>query len=956
MDHTLQPGDGISHYRIVGLLGSGGMAEVYLAQDLTLERHVALKILPPQMVRNEERLRRFVIEAKSASSLNHPSIVTIHEIGSGSIEREGTSGAPIHFIAMERIDGHTLAELIHVDKEDLRRLLGYLAQAADGIAKAHAAGIVHRDLKPGNIMVSRDGFAKVLDFGLAKLTESRMADESASAAPTRTGEHTGAGTVMGTVGYMSPEQVQGKPVDHRSDIFSFGCILYEAVTRRRAFEGDSAVDTMHKILHTAPVETHELNPTAPTDLRRLVRRCLAKSPDQRLQSMKDLSIELREIADGYDALSKSASSGSGASAVGAVPARAGRRFGLAQGIAALAVIAALAAGAYFVLGRKTAEGGRAEGQASDMKMSVLMSRADIDTFVLSGDGRYLAYVTTEADKSSLNVRQVKTGADVRIVPPQEFGIRGISFSPDGDYVYYLNRDPVMRMYSALFQVPSLGGTPRKIFFDIDDAAGWSPDGSRACFRRGRLQDKTDTLVVGDLSNGSDRELARITLPMQFVTTPAWSPDGKRVAVGVLTTEGGGRVSVRVIDVGSGRYETITAKPFSFRFMDSVAWLPDGNALIVTALVAGSNAAQVFRIASPGGETRRLTYDLSGYTGLSLAASGRSIAAMRRTDVSNVWIAPADGAMEAHPVTFATGASGSSRQPVPIPGGLIFTVDESDGPFLWRAAEDGSDRRQLLAHGRFNFGARYTERTGVVFTQVSEKELVLHIWRADPDGSGLRQLTDGKGENFMHLSRDGRIILFAKMDAECCKVWSLDPVAGGEPKLLASNTSGDRVTVSPDGRLVQYQEFETVDGRLRPRLVFIPVEGGEPVAKLSLPSTIGYFGWSPDSKSITYVDRARGWNLMRQPLAGGEPVQLTRFTDGVNEELTWSLDGARLAVARRIGPKCQLWSVTPGKGEPKLLAEFRSGAIRDVTSTLDSKNFLFTYVMSSKDVVLISDFQ
>src|SRR5580765_7178192 len=213
MDHTLVAGDGISHYRIVAALGSGGMGEVYLAQDLTLERSVALKVLPPRLVHNEERLRRFVIEAKAASSLNHPSIVTIYEIGSGTIERDGDGSPPIHFMAMERIDGHTLAELIHTDKEDLRRLLGYLAQAADGIAKAHGAGIVHRDLKPSKIMVSRDGFAKVLDFGLAKLTESKAADEDASVAPTRTGEHTGAGTVMGTVGYMSPEQVQGRPVD-----------------------------------------------------------------------------------------------------------------------------------------------------------------------------------------------------------------------------------------------------------------------------------------------------------------------------------------------------------------------------------------------------------------------------------------------------------------------------------------------------------------------------------------------------------------------------------------------------------------------------------------------------------------------------------------------------------------------------------------------------------------------
>jgi Tol biopolymer transport system component len=571
MEHTLEAGDGISHYRIVGALGSGGMGEVYLAQDLTLERSVALKVLPPLLVRNEERLRRFVIEAKAASSLNHPSIVTIYEIGSGAIEHDGEAKGSIHYIAMERIDGHTLAELIHTDKEDLRRLLGYLAQAADGIAKAHAAGIVHRDLKPSNIMVSRDGFAKVLDFGLAKLTEARASDDGASVAPTRTGDGTGAGTVMGTVGYMSPEQVQGRSVDHRSDIFSFGCILYEAVTRRRAFEADSAVDTMHKILHDAPVETHELNPKAPADLRRLVRRCLAKSPDQRLQSMKDLAIELREIADGYDALSNSASSGSGVSAVGALPRPVERRGWLVGGIAAAAVLVVTGlVGGYVVMSRRgPAVGGAA---APDMKMTVLMSRDDLQEVVISSDGRYLAYVTSAEEKTSLNVRQVRTGGDVRILPPQEFRIRGISFSPDGDYVYYLNEDPVSPSYSALFQVPSLGGTPRKVFFDVDTAASFSPDGSRVCFRRGAPNLNADTLVIGDLGTGKDRELARVTTPVQFVSAPAWSPDGQRIAY-----EDSQSSAFQLYWVSSDG--SATASVLSDTYVDrSPAWSPDGQSI------------------------------------------------------------------------------------------------------------------------------------------------------------------------------------------------------------------------------------------------------------------------------------------------------------------------------------------------------------------------------------------
>ena len=955
MDRTLQAGDQVSHYRIVGPLGAGGMGEVYLAQDLSLERSVALKILPPRLVRNEERLRRFVIEAKSASSLNHPSIVTIYEIGSGPIEPGGDASEPIHFIAMERIDGNTLADLIHAHAEDLRRLLGYLAQAADGVAKAHAAGIVHRDLKPSNIMVSRDGFAKVLDFGLAKLTESRASDDDVSVAPTRTGAHTGVGAVMGTVGYMSPEQVQGKAVDHRADIFSFGCILYEAVTRRRAFEADSAVDTMHKILHDAPVETHELNPTAPADLRRLVRRCLAKNPDQRLQSMKDLAIELREIADQYDALSNSASSGSGVSAVGAVgavPRPAARRPWLIAAIAG-AVLVAVLAGGYIVSKNRASTAGGAAASAPDMKMTVLMSRDDIGESVLSSDGRYLAYVTSAEEKTSLNVRQVRTGGDVRILPPQEFLIRGVSFSPDGDYVYYLNQDPVSPSYSALFQVPSLGGTPRKVFFDVDTSAGVSPDGTRLCFRRGMPHLKSDTLVVGEPATGKDRELARVAFPVNFATSPAWSPDGKRVAVAVQSTEAGIRISVWVIDVESGRRETVGSKSFST--MDSLAWLPEGNALVVTAQPVGALVSQIYRLSYPGGEIRRFTNDLNGYGGLSLASSGRSIAATRRTDVANAWIAPADGAKEAHPLTFATGPSGSARGPLPLPGGdVVVTAFEGERVLLWRVADGSPEKRPLVTQGLVSTAARYADASGILFTQVSDTDFVPHVWHVDPDGGGLRQLTAGTGELFQDMSGDGTLALFMKTD-DPTVLWSLNP-AGGEPKALASETTGDPPLVSPDGRLIRYADFTTVQGRIYSRSVVIPSSGGEPVARFVLPPGASIPSWSPDSKSVTYFDRNKGWNLMRQPIAGGEPAELTRFTEGVTTEFAWSPDGARIAVVRRIGPKCGLWSVQPGKGEPELLAEFRTGTISDPRFSRDSKSVVFVYGTSSRDVVLISEFQ
>src|SRR5436309_4636749 len=290
---ALAAGTKLGRYEIRSQLGAGGMGEVYLAQDTKLDRKVALKILSAEVVPHRDRMERFVREAKAAAALNHPNIAHIYEIG----ESEG-----VHFIAMEYVDGETLREKIHRDKASLLKLLKYLTQVADGLSKAHAAGVVHRDLKPDNIMITRDDYAKILDFGLAKLLEAQRSpgygDTTSSEIATAFVPHESLpGTVLGTVGYMSPEQAQGKTtqIDHRSDIFSFGCILYEAATGRRAFEGKDALDSLHKIVHAPAPQIKEFNAGAPDELQRIVRRCLMKDPEERYQSIKDVAIELKEM-------------------------------------------------------------------------------------------------------------------------------------------------------------------------------------------------------------------------------------------------------------------------------------------------------------------------------------------------------------------------------------------------------------------------------------------------------------------------------------------------------------------------------------------------------------------------------------------------------------------------------------------------------------------------------------
>src|SRR5262245_12844591 len=285
---TVAAGTKLGRYEIRSKIGKGGMGEVYLAEDARLHRKVALKLLPADLASNQVRMRRFEQEATAAAALNHPNIAHIYEIGESD---------EVNFIAMEFIEGATLREKIHREHTPLGKLLRYLQQVAEGLAKAHAAGIVHRDLKPDNVMITHDGYAKILDFGLAKLTEQTKPPGVESQATTAVIQQplSTPGVVMGTVGYMSPEQAQGRAVDHRSDIFSFGCILYEAATGQRAFESESTIDTLHKIVHAPVPLVKDVDALAPADLTRIVRRCLAKEPEERYQSIKEAAIELRDV-------------------------------------------------------------------------------------------------------------------------------------------------------------------------------------------------------------------------------------------------------------------------------------------------------------------------------------------------------------------------------------------------------------------------------------------------------------------------------------------------------------------------------------------------------------------------------------------------------------------------------------------------------------------------------------
>jgi eukaryotic-like serine/threonine-protein kinase len=424
-------GQTVGHYSILEKLGEGGMGVVYKARDSHLNRSVALKVLPPQKVADPERKRRFVREARSASALNHPNIVTVHDID----QSDG-----VDFIAMEYVAGKTLDHLIGRKGLKLNDALKYAIQIADALAAADAASIVHRDLKPANIMVTEKGLIKVLDFGLAKLTEPAQSDEFG---PTVTmTAHTEEGTIVGTVAYMSPEQAEGKPIDARSDIFSFGAVLYEMVTGRRAFQGDTKLSTLASIMHEEPKPVREVVEDIPELLERLILQCLKKQPARRFQHMDDIKVELETLKEDSESgkLSRQA----------AAPRRWSKAWMLAAGAVATVL---LAAGAWYYLRPKPAP-----PQRTAVRRLTWDNGLTTDP-VLSPDGTRVAYASDSGTGGNLDIwiQQVATGDRLRLTH-NEADKYEPAFSPDGNRIAYRSEEDG----GGIYVVSTLGGEPRRI--------------------------------------------------------------------------------------------------------------------------------------------------------------------------------------------------------------------------------------------------------------------------------------------------------------------------------------------------------------------------------------------------------------------------------------------------------------------------------------------------------------
>lgn len=919
-------GKRLGRYEIRSLLGVGGMGEVYLAQDSQLRRPVALKVLPPKFTFDEERLRRFKQEALSASALNHPNILTIHEIGS-----EGDTD----FIVTEFIDGISLRELIAKQPMSIRQVLDIGTQIASALAAAHSAGIVHRDIKPENVMVRHDGYVKVLDFGLAKLTELAGVHSDSEAATLQVVQ-TDPGKVMGTAKYMSPEQARGLEVNEQTDIWSLGVLLYELAAGRVPFEGPSGSDVLASILTTEPVPLQKYAADIPAELQRIVRKALRKDREERYQLAKELALDLKNLRRELDLNAELEISQQPAapphevSGIGASRAGISSSYSTSQtaqvdtrktsstaeylvaeikshpralmfvlGVIGLAALAIVVTVAYRWTARETSSS-NASSSSRTMKIARLTSSSTADMAAISPDGKYVVHVASEGGQQSLRVRHVNTNSDVQIVPPSDVQFAGLTFSRDGDFIYYVAADKKSST-SNLYQVPVLGGNARRLFSNVGSAVTFSPDGQQLAFIRNVPDAGEDALIVSSARGGNERKLTVRKLP-NFFRFVAWSPDGKTIACGAGSFVPSYTTYVVEVALDTGREKQIGTQ--SWMFMGQLAWIGDGSGLILAASEQESgsfDAQQLWYVSYPKGEARRVTNDLNNYTGVSLTSDSNRLVTVQSETSANVWIVPNGDASRATRTTTAAGKKDGRDGLAFTPDGKIIYASKASGNLdLWIMNSDGTNLRQLTENARINtHPAVSPDGRYIVFA--SNRTGTSSIWRTEIDGSDARQLTKGSGEDLPQCSPDGKWVVYTLLGAGKPTLWRVSIDGGAPQELTDKYTAG--AALSPDGKSLAciYRE-EQLNSPLK--LAVLPFEGGEltRVFEASLPpaeiSLVPPPRWTSDGRALTYVVTSAGVsNIWLQPIDGGDPRQLTKFDADRIFSFEWSRDGKQLLVAR-----------------------------------------------------------
>jgi eukaryotic-like serine/threonine-protein kinase len=870
-------GEQIGVYRIERRLGSGGMGEVFLALDTRLGRQVALKFVPRNSAQDEQTVWRFEQEARAASALNHPNILTIYEVGEISGER---------YLASEFVDGGTLRTELRRGAVTLGDSLDIAIQVTSALVASHHAGIVHRDLKPTNIMIRPDGYVKVIDFGLAKLTQATK--ESTSAGVASVEAQTVPGSLMGTVGYMSPEQARGEEVDQRTDLWSLGVILYEMLAGRRPFEGETDSHVMVAIMEKpAPGLTQ-----VPPGLEKILHRALAKDRARRYQSADDMMADLRELRQSLD-FSVSTRR------LLIAPAPPKKRIGLKLAVAAAA--AAVASLSWWAWSSYVAS--RPYIFETDHRQ--ITFNGHVLHSVISPNGQLLANAIGEPGANqSITLRRVGGRAedDVIALPPAPQRIDGMTFSLENRSLYIVTKARSSD-FGKLVRVPvgeARQGQPEDVLEDIDGPVSFSPDGKEFAFVRFAQQPSSyrNELVVASTGDPSRvRVLATKQGLENLGRRVAWSEQGDVIACVVYAPAASGAIEARIdlVPVDQRGRERIV--PMSgYESIGNIAWLNQGRDLIAAMSLHGetSDQAQIRSISVASGLVRRVTDGSAGYRGVSISRDHSKLVSVRLQENPRIWLAPSGNWSDGLAMSAQMEPAGDLTW---TPDGQVVFSSSHDGRLdLWLGDPKGSDPKPLTT-------STYTDRSpawiagthSLVFS--SNRTGAYGLWRFDVPENQYRQLTQGKYDDQPTVSPDGKQIVYTAWQSGRPALWRV-PVAGGSPERL-TDMQTRAPQYSPDGsQLLCEAKSDSPDGEWH--FVFLSPTDGSVFGQIpaSAVPVSGRTRWMPDGKTLAFVRNQNGVsNLWTFDPQTGKTARLTDFREDQIMNFAWSPDGSQVAFIR-----------------------------------------------------------